>query len=215
MELIQAILLSFAALFPVVNPIGSSIIFLALVPDASEQEIQKLALKISIYVIVMLILVLFIGSIFFQMFGVTTPIVLIGGGCLLVHVGWSMLNHPEDSKLMDMSINQMEKVTYHHKAFYPLTVPVTASPSCLAITIALGAHLPEKDWELIIVSKIGYSIGIILTGMSVYFCYRYSSAILNKLKSTGKNVLMCLASFMNLCIGLEVIWHGVTKLIQA
>ena len=96
MTLIQAILFSYAALFPIVNPVGSSIIFLSLIKGSTTQQINNLAFKISLYSIVMLLIVLFVGSFILSIFGVTVPIVLISGGLLLAQVGWQMLNKPHD-----------------------------------------------------------------------------------------------------------------------
>lgn len=219
-KLIQAIFLSYAALFPIVNPIGASIIFLALVKDSSRQEINALALKISLYVIVMLVIVLLVGAIILNIFGVTIPIVLISGGLLLAHVGWQMLTKPNDNfaeqhrgpDSKDKNIDQIKKIT-DPRAFYPLTLPVTAGPTCIAITIAIGAHTGQADWETRLISTIGYTIGIILIGGTVYFCYRYSHYILDKLKDAGRNVVMCLAAFINICIGLQIIWRGLDMLI--
>lgn len=214
MTLIQAIFFSFAALFPIVNPVGASVIFLSLTKGSSTKHINDLAFKISLYLIVMLLIVLFVGSLILSIFGITIPIVLISGGILLANVGWKMLNKPHEEPAHHhlKTINQIEKIE-DPRAFYPLTMPVTAGPTCIAITIALGAHEAQHAWEIKLMATLGYSIGIILIGVTVYFCYRYSSYIIDKLKEAGKNVVMCLAAFINICIGLQITWRGLSMLI--
>lgn len=219
MVLIQAIFFSFAALFPIVNPVGASIVFLTLVKGASRQQINALAMKISIYTVVMLLLVLVVGSLILSIFGITVPIVLISGGLLLTQVGWQMLHKPHDestglssSASQDKKISQLKDIE-DPRAFYPLTLPVTAGPTCIAITIALGAHGVQNVWESKFLAMLGYSIGIVLIGLSVFFCYRYSYYIFDKLKDAGKNVVMSLAAFLNICIGLQIIWRGIEMLI--
>lgn len=218
--LIQAILFSYAALFPIVNPMGSSIIFLSLVKGASPQQINDLAFKIAIYAIVMLLIVLFLGSWILNIFGVTVPIVLISGGLLLTQVGWQMLNKPHDESTKgsllanrDKNISQIAKIK-DPGVFYPLTLPVTAGPTCIAITIAIGAHSGKNFSGTKLLAMFGYTIGIVLIGMTIFFCYRYSHYIFDKLKDTGKNVVMCLAAFINICIGLQITWHGIDMLIH-
>lgn len=88
---IHAMLLSYAALFPIINPMGAAIIFLDLVEGSSPQEINALAYKVAIYVVILLLVVLVIGSLILNIFGITVPIILISGGILLFHVGWQIL----------------------------------------------------------------------------------------------------------------------------
>lgn len=205
---------SYAALFPIVNPLGSSIVFLSLIKGSSTKEINRLAFKISLYLIVMLIIVLFFGSLILNIFGITIPIVLISGGLLLAHVGWQMLNKSRDESTEHhfKHIDQIEKIE-DPRAFYPLTLPVTAGPTCIGITIAIGAHRAQNAWELKLMDMLGYSIGITLIGITVYFCYRYSHYLVDKLKEAGRSVVMCLAAFINICIGLQITWRGISMLI--
>ena len=206
LELLQAIPFAFAALFPVVNPIGSSVIFLSLVNGSSNLEINKLALKITIYSIVLLIIVLVAGSAILRLFGITIPIVLLSGGLVLAYIGWQLLNTPDTSS-NKVSINTDKNID--QMAFYPLTMPVTAGPGCIAVSIALGAHSIRPAWGDTFLSQLGDSIGIILVGATVFFCYRYAHIITNKLGPSGTQVIMRLAAFINLCIGLQLMWHGV------
>ena len=186
MTLIQAILFAYAALFPIVNPIGASIIFLSLIKDSRTEAINDLAFKISIYVIFMLLIVLLVGSLLLNIFGITVPIVLISGGLLLAHVGWQMLNksHKESTNNpitsnRDTNIKHIEKIE-DPRAFYPLTLPVTAGPTCIAITIAIGAHGDHNSWDVRLLTTLGHAIGIVLIGVTVYFCYRYSHYIIDR-----------------------------------
>lgn len=205
LELIQAIPFSFGALFPVVNPIGSAVIFLSLVNGSSRAELNKLATKVSIYVTIMLVVVLLTGSWILRLFGITIPIVLIGGGLVLAYIGWQLLNKQDDQSeknvAVDKEVDQM--------AFYPLSMPVTAGPGCLAVAIALGAHGINTSLEITLLNQIGNAIGIILIGLTVFFCYRYAYGITSKLGTTGTKVIMRLAAFINLCIGLQLMWHGI------
>ena len=213
LELIQAVPFAFAALFPVVNPIGSSIIFLTLANGSSRQELNKLSAKISIYVTVMLTVVLFIGSWILRLFGITLPIVLIGGGLVLAYIGWQLLNKPDAAPLSNGSGSAALDKDIDKMSFYPLTMPVTAGPGCIAVTIALGAHGVSSSLKITLLNQLGNSIGVLLVGVTVFFCYRYAYTITNKLGSSGMQVIMRLAAFINFCIGLELMWHGASYLL--
>lgn len=211
LELLQAIPFAFGALFPVVNPIGSAIIFLSLTNGSSKKELNTLALKISLYITVMLVSVLFFGSWLLRLFGISIPIVLIGGGLVLAYIGWQLLNKPAvpDEKMVNTA--DLDK-NVDNMAFYPLSMPVTAGPGCIAVAIALGAHSYAHNLQATTLSLIGNAIGIAAVGLTVLICYWYAYAITSKLGSKGTQVIMRLAAFINLCIGLQLIWHGVQLL---
>lgn len=214
LSLAQAIPFSFAALFPVLNPVGSSFIILSVVNGSPPSALNKLAYTISIYTAVMLIIVLFAGSWVLMMFGISIPIVLIGGGLILANIGWQLLNQPVPANgNTPASANfsgNLESI-----AFYPLTMPITAGPGCIAVVIALGAHSVKSGWHDTLQNLVGNAIGIILVAFTVYLCYRYTHVIANKIGQNGTAVIMKLAAFFNLCIGLELITHGLIYLVKS
>ncbi len=212
-EILQAIPFSFGALFPVINPIGSAVIFLAIAQGSSLQEIHTLSSKIALYMTVMLIIVLFTGSYILRLFGISIPIVLIGGGLVLAYIGWQLLNRPDTEPTNDKAPMNLDR-SLDRMAFYPLTMPVTAGPGCIAVAIAIGAHGIQNTWEKTLLSEMGNALGILLVGITVFICYRYANAITNRLGASGTRVIVRLAAFINLCIGLQLIWHGVSTLIQ-
>lgn len=213
LDLIQAIPFSFAALFPVLNPIGSSVIILSLVEGNPPSTLNLLALKISIYTAIMLITVLFAGAGILRLFGITIPIVLIAGGLVLAYIGWQILTQPSDSKDR-VKPNTTPEINSDIKSmtFYPLTMPVTAGPGCIAVVIALGAHASKDNLQDTLSQQLGNSIGILLVALTVYLCYRYTHVIADKIGQSGTAVIMRIAAFFNLCIGMELMWHGVEYL---
>lgn len=215
LELIQAIPFSFAALFPVLNPIGSSVIFLTLVNGASPRQIKTLATLIPIYTFVMLTIVLFAGAWILRAFGISIPIVLIGGGLILANIGWQLLNRPSSNPDKEVNPEDLDK-NFTQMAFFPLTMPVTAGPGCIAVTITIGAHsFTKAQWIGDIGSQLGATIGILLVCIIIFFCYRYAQAIILRLGQSGMQVIMRLAAFLNLCIGLEIVWRGVSLLLAS
>lgn len=212
LELIQAIPFSFAALFPVINPVGSTVIFLTLVRGASSEELNRLAFKIALYTAVMLSIVVVAGSWILRVFGITIPIVLIGGGLVLAYIGWQILNEPQTDDVTETPEKTSDQ-TAEGMAFYPLTMPVTSGPGCIAVAIALGAHAVQPSLEQTALGQLGTIIGVILVSLTVFICYRYAHEFAKRMKNSGRQVIMRLAGFINLCIGLELVWHGMSYLI--
>lgn len=213
--LFQAIPFSFAALFPVLNPFGSAVIFLAMTLGASQQELNTLSLKIAINTFILLVVVLLTGSWILRFFGITVPIVQIGGGLVVAYIGWTMLNqsnHKDSNQVAAQSNDKDIDKNVKDMAFFPLTMPITAGPGCIAVTLTIGAHEMQHSLSATAFNLLGAIIGIALSAVVVFVCYRYTNRLTQRLSAAGIQVIMRLSAFINLCIGLAIIWHGVQGL---
>lgn len=204
---LQAIPFSFAALFPVLNPVGSAVIILSIVGNLDKAEMNLLASKIALYAFILLIVSLFAGSWILRLFGISIPVILIGGGLVIAGIGWQMLNQKVDPGEKTLTPDEASR-TIQTMAFYPLTLPVTAGPGCIAVAITLGAHGQRSSWQETLITQAGDATGILLSALTIYLCYRYARVITARLGKTGTSVIMRLAAFFNLCIGLELMEHG-------
>ncbi len=209
---IQAIPFTFAALFPLLNPLGAAIIFLSLTQGLSDNALRKLACKVAVNTFILLVIVLFSGSWILRFFGITIPIVEVSGGLVVAYIGWSMLNQFNKASSNTSTVGANEKDA-SEIAFFPLTMPITAGPGCIAVTLAVAAHEVRHPFMLTLLGQSGAVVGIMLSAITVYFCYRYAERITRLLGKSGTQVIMRLAAFVNLCIGLQIVWHGVTGLL--
>jgi multiple antibiotic resistance protein len=207
-EQIQIIAFTFAALFPVLNPLSGAMIFLNLTQGLPESVLANLAKQVGINTFVLLIVVLLSGSWILGFFGITIPIVQIGGGFVVAALAWRVLNQPVASDDDEKRLVQNDKAI-SEMAFFPLTMPLTAGPGCIAVTLTIGAHEMSHNLIETIVSQFAAAIGILLAAITVWICYRYADAITQKIGESGKRVIMRLAAFINLCIGLQIVWNGV------
>ena len=99
LEVIKSTILFFSALFPVVNPLGGSPIFLLLSRDYSSAARDVLAWRIAINSFFLLAASFLIGTHILAFFGISLPVVQVGGGLLVMSTGWMMLNQKlEDEK---------------------------------------------------------------------------------------------------------------------
>src|ERR1700685_190707 len=84
-------LLAFTALLPLVNPVGSALIFLGLVGEQPAAVYRQLARKITVATIVFLIVIEFLGSLLLSFFGISLPVVQLTGGIVIAATAWSLL----------------------------------------------------------------------------------------------------------------------------
>jgi multiple antibiotic resistance protein len=95
-ELARASLLIVGALFPIVDSPDNIPIFLALTAGLSAQNREVLARKIAVNSFGILIVSVLIGTHILAFFGISLPVVQVGGGLIVTAVGWKLLNRPDD-----------------------------------------------------------------------------------------------------------------------
>lgn len=215
-DLAQAIPFTYAALFPVLNPLAGAMIFLNFTHGLPESTTNTMAKKIGVSTFVLLVIVLLTGSWILRFFGITIPIVEIGGGLVVASIAWKLLNQPVSVTNVDAqlaSVNKDEK-SITEMTFFPLTMPITAGPGCIAITLTIGAHEMHDALTRSIMGEIGAILGILLASITVWVCYRYADDLSRKLGQSGTRVIMRLSAFINMCIGLQIIWNGIQALLH-
>ncbi len=213
-QLLKATFLVMTALFPIVNPLGSAPIFLSLTHYYSAEERKLLSRRIAINSIALIIGSYFIGTHILAFFGISLPIVQVGGGLVVAATGWALLKqNNEDTTKTDVhrSVGAENLFT---KAFYPLTLPLTVGPGSISVAITLGANEPHSN-HLIVFSMLGAVIGSVAIAASVYLCYAFADRLARVLGDTGMSVIMRLSSFFLVCIGVQIIWNGVSILLKS
>ena len=215
----------FAALFPVINPLGDGPIFLNMVQGCSEEVRKKLARRVSINCFFMLFGSMLIGPQLLLFFGITLSALKLAGGAVVIGVGWNLLNQQGSSDHNINSSSGITDATAVGSAFFPLTMPLTVGPGSIATAISLAAAAQDEKnfhWLAELPEVIGATTALIALSLVIYLVYRESSGIQRLLGANGTNVLMRLFAFILLAIGVQIFLGGLngyaidlTKLIQA
>src|SRR6266404_8389771 len=106
-EVGKNLLLFLSALFPIVDPLGGSPIFLALTREYSQSARKTLSWRIAINSLFLLVGSYLIGSHILAFFGISLPVVQVGGGLIVISTGWTLLkqryddDRDDDRKEMD------------------------------------------------------------------------------------------------------------------
>src|SRR6185369_12872940 len=88
-------LLVVGALFPIVNPVGNTPIFLTLTRGLSAHgRAAVLARMVALNGLVLILVSIFIGTHILAFFGISLPMVQVGGGLVVISTGWALLRRP-------------------------------------------------------------------------------------------------------------------------
>ena len=208
--------IAFSALLPLVNPIGSALVFYGLIGAAPPEIYRRLARKIAINTVLFLVVIELIGAALLSFFGVSLPIMEVAGGLVLASMGWSLLNqHGADAHQQEKEdrapASDIDKL--FQQTFYPLTFPITAGPGCIVIMLTLSAHASTHRLIPDLFAHLGVFIAIIVLCVLVYFAYAYAPLITRKISPQTANGIVRIIAFLLLCIGVQIAWNGVSSLV--
>lgn len=202
----------FAALFPVINPLGDGPIFLNMVRACSESVRRKLALSVSINCFFILLGSMLIGPQLLLFFGISLPALKIAGGLVVTAMGWNLLNQKSSSTKDNSDSSGITDETASSSAFFPLAMPLTVGPGSIATAISLVAgHIDDKNFNFIkaMPAIAGALLALIALTIVIYYIYRESSGIQRLLGVNGTNVLARLFAFILLAIGVQILLGGI------
>jgi multiple antibiotic resistance protein len=209
---VKVLFLILSALFPIVDPLSGSPIFLALTREYSRDTRRELAMRVALDSFLLMLGSYFIGSHILGFFGVSLPVVQIGGGLIVIAVGWSMLMQNDQADSTARKTIQPQGV--FRRAFYPLTLPLTVGPGSISVVITLGANATHR-YGVHILMVLAAVLGTALIGISIFLCYGFADHLALALGDTAMTVIARLSSFLLVCIGVQIMWNGISALLSS
>ena len=212
-DLVKNVLLVVGALFPIVNPIGNTPIFLSLTRGLSERGRAALARMVALNGLILIVTSIFIGTHILAFFGLSLPVVQVAGGLIVISTGWTLLRQSDDDGREQDKQRVCNESDYARQAFYPLTLPLTVGPGSISVAIAVGANRSEgSEWRWSLIA--GMLVGAALIAASIYVSYRFAERLAKTLGESAMNVIIRLSSFILVCIGVQILWNGLRALLS-
>ncbi len=213
LQFAQSILLVASALFPIVDPIGGSPVFLSLTLNYDTKTRRLLSRRIAINSFILLVASFAIGSHVLSFFGISLPVVQVGGGMIVIAAGWALLKKKDETD-RDAVGRTVSSTDVLRDAFYPLTLPLTVGPGSISIAITLGANEPHQ-FGAGLLAILAAAIGCAFLAATIYLCYAFADRLAAVMGPTGMNVIVKLSSFLLVCIGVQIVWNGVSQLLRS
>jgi multiple antibiotic resistance protein len=208
---LKALVLVPVTLLPIINPLSTAPVFAA-TTGGDRRVSKRLARQVAVNSWFVMVAAMLVGTYVLAFFGISLPIVRIGGGLLVATTGWGML-HTSD-KVQQAASDQAGPLTdaqIMRRSFFPITFPLTTGPGTIAASITLGAKLPEAP-GLYLIGAAVVALGAALTSLVLFVVYKNAARLLEKLGEVGALVMMQLLAFVLLCVGVEIIWSGWAEL---
>ncbi len=197
-----------AALFSVLNPIGTVPIFVGLTQDYTKKERSRISLWTSINVFIILIISFFIGQYVLTFFNITIPALRIAGGIIIASSGFGLLNGRfSKNKGIDKKVQQ-DIENRNDIALTPLAMPMLAGPGSISLLIAY--HQDHQTGCEIIAS----CIAILTVALIIFIILRSAHYLAKYLGASGIVAISRIIGFLTIAIGIQYIISSVLSIIR-
>ncbi len=198
----------FAALFSVMNPLGTVPIFVGLTQEDSIKERSRTSLLTSINIFVILTISFFTGKYLLTFFGISIESLRIAGGLIIVSSGFALLTgsfHKHkgmDKEKVKDDVQQRDGVS-----LTPLAIPMLAGPGSISLLIGMQEKYGEVPDKIIIISAI------LMACLATFLMLKSAHFIVKYLGASGINAISRIIGFIVIAIGIEYISSSVVTVL--
>lgn len=207
----ETYLIVLAALFPIVNPPGAALVFFSLTKRITAADRRYLAQRVAINSFVVMAASFLIGAFILRAYGISLPVLRVAGGFIVATSGWKLLNEGSDKEAKENFV--ADKAHFASQAFYPLTLPLTTGPGTIAVLVSLGLSRFYADEHELRFFLAGL-LAITTMAAAIYACFAFSDRVQKVLGRAGTDIAVRLSAFILFCLGVQIIWTGVSDLLK-
>ena len=187
---------TFLKIFFLMTPFFVLTMFLTMTQDATVKQRKALALKVTLSVSIISLILLFFGKHIFTIFGITLDAFRIGAGALLFLTAIELVKGSKDSaKVGDKDVLQL--------AVVPLSIPVIVGPGTIGILLVMGATF--EDTSSMLTGSLALISAVLVIGFMLY-----SSSIFERMM--GKQGLLVISKITGLilaALSAQIVFTGI------
>jgi len=198
----------FAALFSVLNPIGTVPIFVGLTHDDSEIERSRISLWTAINVFIILIVSFFIGQYVLTFFGISIDALRIAGGLVILNSGFSLLSGKISKKRGINKKIENDAQKRNDIALTPLAIPMLAGPGSISLLIAF--YQEHHEMHEIIIS----SLAILAIAITIFIVLKSAHYLARILGASGIVAISRIVGFIVIAIGIQYIVSSIINIVK-
>ncbi|UPS90769.1 MULTISPECIES: MarC family NAAT transporter [unclassified Bizionia] len=202
-------LISFGALFSIMNPLGTVPVFVGLTQENTKRQRALTAFWTAFNVFIILLLSFFAGKYILSFFGISLNALKIAGGLIIASSGFALLTG-KFREHKGMKRNKVQKDIHSRDAISltPLAIPMLAGPGTISLLITFNQEYQSSLQICIIL------MAMLVTTVSIYLILKSSYFIVKFLGASGINALSRVIGFIVIAIGVEYIISSVVDIIQ-
>lgn len=176
-------------------------VFLTVTNDSDLKEKHTLAIKITISVIVMALVLLFFGKYIFQIFGITLDAFKIGAGALLFLTAVELVKGNKDRQ-------EIGHKSVLDLAVVPLAIPVTIGPGTIGVLLVMGAEF--NTFSKLMTGSFALVCAIVTIGVMLYLSSQFE-------KIVGKQGILVISKITGLflaALSAQIMFSGIKSFLN-
>lgn len=190
-------------MFVIVNPLTTAFVFASLTPGADDDEQAQVARRAVVAATAMLCVFALLGSLIFQLFGITLAAFRIAGGMILFGIAMSMLNKSEAPDHDKADARQSKALLAQDISIVPLAIPFISGPGAIATAMILTSEAPSF-WHTLVVY-----LAILVTTITCYFTMIHSRHVIRWLGQSGRRILTKVFGLILAVIAIQFVLNGI------
>ena len=203
---IQFFILCLTTFFTLINPVGIAPILLVMTERFSKEEQINIAWKGSLTAFITLIIFSILGSVIFNIFGITIEAFQIMGGILFFRSGFRM-SEVKIGRSRTTPMEREESQESDDLAISPIGIPLIAGPGAITASMLLSSQTPQ----FYSYATLGVSIFLVLA--VVYLILRNGGLLMKALGYTGMRVIQRLMGLVLMVIAVQFVINGVMSIL--
>jgi multiple antibiotic resistance protein len=190
--------------FAILDPIGISAIALSILnTNITKTQMNKVALKTTLTILVAFFVVIITGDLVLKLFGIDENSLKVMGGIVLILMAISMVNGSSEKKTSPDSSNDKND---EELSVIPIGIPI-AFGTGLFTTIVIFKHQAQNALDL-----FSISMAFCLNALVFYIILKNSIYIKKYLGLTGQNIITKLMGLIVGAIAVQFIVGGIVAL---
>ncbi len=210
MQLLEYLIITFLAVFVIVNPLTTAFVFMSLLPHASEAQRRAIALRSVKVATAVFFVFATLGGILFQLFGITLAAFRIAGGLILFGIAMGMIRRKPDTEERQAEAAKSDegRVT-DDISVIPLAIPFISGPGSIATVMILTSEAPTPGHTILVYCAV------LATTVACYFAMVNSRHIVRLLGETGKEILTKIFGLILAVLAVQFVINGVSEAVTA
>lgn len=208
--MIETFLAAFSALFSVVNPLGAMPVFLMLTTGNTRPERRGQAIRIAIFMILILTVFFFAGNLILNFFGIQIDHVRIAGGLLICSSAMTLLGKEAYKGKPLAKEVQEEGIQKEDITFTPMAMPLLSGPGAIALMISMYGSASSRGF----IGVVGILLAILLVAITTFLILIFSGQLNRFLGKGGMAALSRMMGFITLSIGISMILNGLVSVFK-
>lgn len=193
--------------FAIIDPIGVSAVMLSLLHvNVTKEELNKVAYKSTVTIIIAFFVVLISGDFILKMFGINENSLKVIGGIVLILMALTMIQGSNNSNKAINDDEENEAKEHEDLSVIPIAIPITFGTG-LFTTIIILKHQNETFLDV-----ISMSLAFLVNAFLIYVAFKNSIYIKKFLGLTGQNIITKLMGLIVGAIAVQFIVSGIVEL---